>query len=88
MDVDWIRARIEHGVADLRGAYPEMTGCDTALSRRTQAGETRYSLYLDMRWAQRQILLPGPAHEEAAAAIDAAFDEARRRIDQAAWAVR
>jgi hypothetical protein len=88
MDVDSIRARIEHEVAELRAHHPEMTSCDTAFSRRAEAGATRYSLYLDMRWPQRQILLPGPAMAEAGAAIDAAFQEARRRIEQASWASR
>jgi hypothetical protein len=41
-----------------------------------------------MHWPQRQILLPGPTRPDAGAAIDAAFQEARRRIDQAAWAIR
>ena len=88
MDADSIRARIEHEVAELRARYPEMTRCDTALSRRTEAGATRYSLYLDMHWPQSQILLPGPAMPDAGAAIDAAFREARSRIEQASWATR
>jgi len=75
-------------VAELRARHPQMTRCDTALTRRTEAGATRYALYLDMHWPQSQILVPGPALAEAGAAIDAAFHEARHRIDQATWASR
>src|SRR6185295_7159398 len=78
MEADSIRARIEHETAELRARYPEMTRCDTALARRVQDGATLHSLYLDMRWPQSQILLPGPALPDATAAIDAAFHEARR----------
>lgn len=88
MDAESIRARIEHEVAELRARHPEMTRCDTAFSRRTEDGAMRYSLYLDMHWPRSQILLPGPAMQDAGAAIDAAFREARSRIDQATWATR
>jgi hypothetical protein len=88
MDADSIRARIEHEVAELRAAHPDMTRCDTAFAKRTEGGVARYSLYLDMRWPQRQILLPGPARDAAAAAIDAAFHAARSRIEHATWANR
>lgn len=88
MDADSIRARIEQEVAALRAAHPDMTCCDTALSKRSEGGAPRYSLSLDLRWPQRQILFHGPAADEAGAAIDAAFHEARARIEQATWASR
>ena len=59
-----------------------MTRCDTAFSRRIDGGMAWHSLYLDMHWPQRQILLPGPSRQDAGAAIDAAFQEARRRIER------
>jgi hypothetical protein len=88
MEADSIRARIEHETAELRARYPAMTRCDTAFARRFEGGKTLHSLYLDMHWPQRQILSPGPSREDAGAAIDAAFQEARRRIDEATWASR
>jgi hypothetical protein len=88
MEADSIRARIEHETAELRAQHPDMTRCDTAFSRRIEDGMVRHSLYLDMHWPQRQILLPGPSRQDAGAAIDAAFQEARRRIEQATWASR
>jgi hypothetical protein len=88
MDADSIRARIEQEVAALRAAHPEMTGCNTAFSSRTEGGAPRYSLSLDICWPQRRILFHGPARDAAGAAIDAAFHEARSRIAQATWASR
>jgi len=88
MDADAIRARIDQQAAELRTAYPDMTRCDTALAQRKEGGKARYSLYLDLRWPQTQVLVTGPAHSDAGAAIDAAFHEARSRIEQATWASR
>jgi hypothetical protein len=88
MDADSIRARIEHESAELRARYPAMTRCDTAFSRRLEGGRTLHSLYLDLHWPQSQMLVPGPSRPDAGAAIDAAFQEARRRIDEATWASR
>ena len=88
MDADSIRARIEHEAAELRARHPQMTRCDTVFSTRLEGGKALHSLYLDMHWPQSQILLPGPARPDAGAAIDAAFQEARRRIDEATWASR
>lgn len=88
MDGDAIRAHIDRKAAELRAAYPDMTRCDTALAQRREDGKLHYSLYLDLRWPQTQVLVTGPAHDDAGAAIDAAFHEARSRIEQATWASR
>jgi hypothetical protein len=88
MDADSIRARIEHETAELRARYPQMTRCDSALCQGKENGRARYSLYLDLRWPDRQVLVSGPARDDAAAAIDAACHAARERIDQATWASR
>lgn len=88
MDADVIRAHIERKSAELRALYPDITRCDTAFSQRREDGRLHYSLYLDLRWPQTQVLVTGPAHGDAGAAIDAAFHEARSRIDQATWASR
>jgi hypothetical protein len=88
MDASWIRTRIEQATAALRASYPDMTDVHTVFSHRLEAGRPRYSLYLDLHWPQRQLLVPGPSREEPGAAIDAAIQEARARIDQATWASR
>ena len=88
MDADVIRAHIDRKAAELRQRYPDMTHCDSALSQRREEGKLRYSLYLELRWPQTQVLVTGPVHGDAGTAIDAAFQEARARIDQSTWASR
>jgi ribosome-associated translation inhibitor RaiA len=88
MNTDAIRAHIDRKSAELRGLYPAITHCDSALSQRRENGKLRYSLYLDLRWPQAQVLVSGPPHDDAGAAIDAAFHEARSRIEEATWASR
>ena len=88
VDTDAIHARIEQRSTELRARYPDMKSCDTALSQRREDGRLRYSLYLDLRWPQTQVLVAGPLHDDAGVAIDAAFQEARNRIEQATWASR
>ena len=88
MDADAIRAHIDRKSAELRMQYPDLKSCDTALSQRREDGKLRYALYLDLRWPQTQVVVTGPVHSDAGAAIDAAFQEARHRIEQAMWARR
>lgn len=88
MDTDAIRAHIERRTTELRGLYPDITHCDTALSQRREDGKLHYSLYLDLRWPQQQMLFNGPRRDDAGAAIDAAFQEARTRIEAAPWTRR
>ena len=82
MDADAIRAHIERKSAELRQQHPDMTHCDSALSQRREDGKPRYSLYLELRWPNTQVLVTGPVHGDAGTAIDAAFQEARTRIEQ------
>lgn len=88
MDDDAVRAHIERRSSELRALHPDLTRCDTAFSRRREGDNLSYSLYLDLRWPQRQLLVTGPAHSDAGVAIDAAFQEARTRIEEAVRASR
>jgi hypothetical protein len=88
MDIDSVHARIEHEGAELRARYPQVTDCRTLLVGWDEAGKKRYSLKLDLRWAQHQTLLSGEAKDEVGAAIAAAFAAARQRIQEATWASR
>ena len=88
MDADAIRAHIERKSVELRQQYPDMTHCDSALSQRREDGKLRYALYLELRWPQTQVLVTGPVHGDAGTAIDAAFHEARTRIEQSTWGTR
>jgi hypothetical protein len=85
---DSVNARIEHEAAELRARHPQVTSCHSALVQWSQAGERRYSLKLDIRWPNHQTLISGEARDNAEAAISAAFDDARQRLQEAAWASR
>jgi hypothetical protein len=80
MDVDSLQGRIEHEVAELRGAFPLVESCHSALVRWKDGEQPRYSLGLDIRWPQHQTLLNGPAQATAEAAVEAAFRLARERL--------
>ena len=77
------QACIEHEVAELRGTYPRLTACHTALRNWFEGGEARYSLWLDLRWAQHQSIVSGPACPGAEQAVAAAFGKARQILDAA-----
>lgn len=74
------QARIEHEIAELRGAYPRLTACYTALRNWFEGGEPRYSLWLDLRWAQHQSIVSGPACDSIEQALQAGFDKARAEL--------
>ena len=88
MDTDSLQARIEHEKAELHGRFPQIADCQSAMVRWQDDGRPRFSLGLDIRWPQHPTLVSGPAKDDAAAAIAAAFDLARERVHKAAWATR
>jgi hypothetical protein len=77
------QACIEHEVAELRGAYPRLTACHTALRNWFEDGEARYSLWLDLRWAQHQSIVSGSACGSVEQAVEAGFGKARQILDSA-----
>lgn len=77
------QARIEHEVAELRGAYPRIASCHSALRNWFEGGEACYSLWLDLRWAQHQSIVSGPACPNAEQAVEAGFGKARQILDAA-----
>jgi hypothetical protein len=82
MDFDSIQGRIEHEIAELRGAYPRVESCHSALVQWKDDEQARYSLGLDVRWPQHQVLVSGPAQASADAAVEAAFRLARERLER------
>ena len=70
-------ARIEHEVAELRGAYPRITTCHSALRSWLENGEPRRSLWLDFRWPEHQSIVSGRACASLEEAVQAGFDKAR-----------
>jgi hypothetical protein len=77
-----LQARLEHEIAELRGAFPRVDSCHSALVRWKDGEQARYSLGLDIRGPQRQTLLSGPAQASIEAAVDAAFRLARERLQE------
>lgn len=84
MDFDSIQGRIEHEIAELRGAFPRVESCHSALVQWKDDEQARYSLGLDIRWPQHQVLVSGPAQASADAAVEAAFRLARERLERRA----
>lgn len=82
MDFDSIQGRIEHEIAELRGAFPRVESCHSALVQWKDDEQARYSLGLDIRWPQHQVLVSGPAQPSADAAVEAAFRLARERLER------
>ena len=80
MGVDSLQGRIEHEIVELRGAFPRIESCLSALVQWKDGEQDRYSLGLDIRWPQHQTLLSGPAQTSADAAVEAAFRLARERL--------
>ena len=81
MDIDSLQAQIQHEGAELHALYPHIEKCHTALVRWTDPEGSHYSLRLDIRWSQHQTLVSGEAKDSAAAAIEAGFRNARRRVE-------
>jgi hypothetical protein len=80
MDSENIHARIEHETAELRSCHPRITTCHSALAQWSEGAQRRYSVNLDIRWPQHQSLIAGEARDSAEAAIAAAFQAARERL--------
>jgi len=74
------QARIEHEIAELRGACPRITSCHSALRNWFEGAEPRYSLWLELRWAQHQSIVSGPACDSIERALQAGFDKARAEL--------
>jgi hypothetical protein len=82
MDFDSLQARIQHEIAELRGAFPRVASCESALVQWSESGQPRYSLGLDIRWPQHQSLVSGPAEASAEVAVGAAFRRAREELQR------
>lgn len=74
------QARIEHEIAELRGAYPRITSCQSAFRSWFEDGAPRHSLWLDIRWPEHQSIVSGPASESVEQALQAGFEKARAHL--------
>lgn len=80
MDADSLQPRIEHEIAELRGLFPAITACHSVLLQsRDESGE-RWSLHLEFRAPQSQVIVSGPAVDSVEAAVVAACRLARERL--------
>jgi len=77
------QARIEHEIAELRGAYPRITTCHSALRTWYEDGAPRHSLWLELRWPQHQSIVSGTACASVEEALQAGFDKARAELGAA-----
>jgi len=86
MDRESLQIRIEHELAELRALFPQISACRSALDEWQEDGESRYALRLDIRSPQHQTLVSGAAKDNPLGALRAAFDAARRELQQSASA--
>jgi len=87
MDADSLQPRIEHEIAELRGLFPAITACHSALLQSKDDGDARWSLHLEIRAPQAQVIVSGPAEKSAEAAVAAAGRLARERLAALPWAL-
>ena len=80
MDADSLPPRIEHELAELRGQFPAVTACHSMLLQSQADGGKRWSLHLEFRAPQAQVIVSGPAEASAEAAVAAACRMARERL--------
>ncbi|HEY4637803.1 MAG TPA: hypothetical protein VIH23_06015, partial [Burkholderiales bacterium] len=66
MDADSVQPRIEHEIAELRGQFPAVTACHSMLLQSQADGGKRWSLHLEFRAPQAQVIVSGPAEASAA----------------------
>ena len=82
MKPDSLQARIEHRIAELRAAHPEIGVCHATLDEWHEDAGPRYALRLDLRRPQHQSLISGPARDSAERAVEAGFAKAARTLGQ------
>ncbi len=82
MDRESLEALIEHQVADLRASFPHIAACRTCIESLNEGGTRRYCVRLDIRWPEHQSLISGKAKDGPHAAVCAAFEQARRRLEE------
>ena len=80
MKDEGVRSEIQHRLADLRAAYPRISGAHAVLEDWREGREHRYALRLDVRLPQHQSLVSGGARDSAQAAVRAALDAASERM--------
>jgi hypothetical protein len=80
MDADSLQPRIEHEIAELRGLFPAVTACHSMLLQSRDDGGKLWSLHLEFRAPQAQVIVSGPAEASAEAAVVAACRMARERL--------
>lgn len=80
MDRTSIDALIGHESAALRNEFPRVDECRARLESLSEDLAQRFSLGLDIRLPQSQLLVCGKAKHDAHAAVYAAFEEARERL--------
>ena len=83
MNRDSLDALIAHESAELRAAFPQISKCRARMETLNEGESRRYSLLLDIHLPQHQSLISGKSKHDAHAAVFAAFEEARRRLDEA-----
>jgi hypothetical protein len=64
----------------LRKAFPELRGCEAAVDG-IGDGRPRFSVRMDLRLPESQLLVCGAPAASVEDALEVAFDDARRRLE-------
>jgi hypothetical protein len=80
VDRNSVSALIAHEIAELRGDFPRVSSCRAKIEALGEGLTQRFSLALDIRLPQCQLLVCGEDRHDALAAVFAAFEQARRRL--------
>jgi hypothetical protein len=84
MNRDSLDALIAHESAALREAFPQISGCRARIETLSEGEARRYSVLLDIRLPEHQSLISGKSKHDTHAAVHAAFEEARRQLEELA----
>lgn len=81
MDRDSIDALIAYEIAELRSAFPRASSCQAVVESHSEDElAKRYSVRLDVRAPQQQVLISGKSKHDPHAAVYAAFEQARAAL--------
>jgi hypothetical protein len=84
MDRHSVDALIAHETAALRSAFPLIDACCAGIEILNEGLAARFSVGLDIRLPESQVLVSGEAKHDAFAAVFAAFEHARQRLTEPA----
>jgi hypothetical protein len=82
MDRQSLEARIQVELGALRARFAQVTASRSRIEEWQEGGAKHYSLQLELRSPQRQLLVSGEARDNPLDALRAALDAAGRQLQE------